>query len=273
MGGQAPQMLMFGGGGDQQGPWLKFQDMLAPKFTKRSFIFVMIVLQVLYFIVSLIVGQAMFDGAFVVSNSLAGPSGLTLRELGAKCVNLIQSGQVFRFITPVFLHGGLLHLSVNLYFQFALAFRFEEDWGWKRMAVIYFLTAWGATAMSCIGSPGSISVGASGALFGLMGAEVANLVINWSSIPQRGMRMCNVVMLLIINAIIGASLPGIDNWAHLGGFISGLFIGSFCVPVMGELGVKQLWVRRVGFALAIAYLVSFTIGTFFITGGNSICSP
>merc|ERR1712241_820085 len=115
-----------------------------------------------------------------------------------------------------------------------LGYQFENEWGTWRMVGMYFATAFGATLLACVGSPGSLSVGASGALFGLLGVGLAYLFLNWNDLPvqSRIPRLCNLICIIILNFIFAlgwnASQSGggsIDNLAHLGGLISGLFLG------------------------------------------------
>ena len=81
--------------------------------------------------------------------------------------------------------------------------------------------------MSCVGSTCSISVGASGALLGVIGCYMSWILLNWNNkslLPQPCQRMCSMIWWLIIIAMIGASATGIDNFAHGGGFISGFLV-------------------------------------------------
>lgn len=72
------------------------------------------------FIVALIIGATKFDGAFVKGNKMGGPSTLTFDYLGGKNKAAIKSGEVYRLITPIFLHAGLLHIASNLFFQLSM---------------------------------------------------------------------------------------------------------------------------------------------------------
>merc|ERR1719323_2109217 len=101
-----------------------------------TFIFVISVIQVLMFITELVVGATMFDGAFVVSNNMAGPGSETMRFLGAKYLPDIKAGEIWRFWTPALLHGVI---------QCMLCYRYEGRWGTGRIAYFYFMTAFGAT--------------------------------------------------------------------------------------------------------------------------------
>merc|ERR1711997_244531 len=89
------------------------------------------------------------------------------------------------------------------------------------MASFYFATAFGATLLSSVASPASVSVGASG-------AYMAWILLNWNNrdiLPQPCPRMCTMITWLFIIFMIGISMSGIDNLAHLGGWISGVILG------------------------------------------------
>jgi len=85
-------------------------------------------------------------------------------------------------------------------------------------------------------SPDTVSVGASGALFGLLGADVSFLVINREDIPDARSEACMLVFIIIINMIIGFNSPGIDNWAHFGGWLTGLFLA---VAILQYVSVSE----------------------------------
>eukprot|EP00954_Amorphochlora_amoebiformis_P030556 1394866-Amorphochlora_amoeboformis.AAC.1 len=173
------------------------------------------------------VGAEMFDGAFVKGNDMGGPGGQTFLYMGAKYLPDIKEGQVFRFISPILLHGGILHLASNLFFQCRVGFIFELRWGLVNYVLIYLLTGLGASYFSCLISPKSISVGASGALFGLVrslrsqtGADLSYLIMNWRYLPnqEKFQELCMVMCVIIINFLIGMTGSGnIDNSAHFGG--------------------------------------------------------
>jgi membrane associated rhomboid family serine protease len=185
--------------------------------------------QILAFAITLIVGQAKFDGAFVASNSTAGPSAATLQYMGAKYGPAIYTGQIWRIVTPILLHAGLSHLLLNLFFQLRLGFSMEQQWGAMAYIHIYVLGGIGASLFSCVCAPAVISVGASGALFALLGAQLSYLTIHRHSIINAMDQARAVLIVIVINLFFGMSPIGtsarIDNYAHVGGVITGCFAG------------------------------------------------
>jgi len=226
-----------------------------PRISKQAATTVISVIDVILMIVTLIVGAVMFDGAIVKGNGMAGPSAETLRYMGGKSEPDIRAGQVWRLVTPIVLHAGIVHLLSNLFFQLRFGYVLEARWGIVKYVGTYVVAGIGASLLSCIQSPNSISVGASGALFGVVGADVTYLAFNWSHHPDAGREACFLTIVIVLNFLFGIS-SNVDNWAHFGGFIIGLFLGA-CLPTpqvqrsneklirvgagIGCLGMFALW--------------------------------
>ena len=146
----------------------------------------------------------------------------TLIIMGAKVNSLIDKGQVWRLITCAFLHGGLIHIFFNMYALKILGPEIEYVYGKIKYLVIYLLSAIAASIFSYIFGPQSVSVGASGAIFGLFGAM---LIFGIKHRKQMGKAyMMNILQVIFVNVIIGISSSNIDNEAHFGGLIVGVLI-------------------------------------------------
>lgn len=187
------------------------------------------VIEVVVFLIELIVGGARFDGAFVKGNSMGGPSAQTLCNMGGKWMPNIRAGGIWRLFTAIFLHAGILHIASNLFFQLRFGYVTEMRWGWGRWLGIYIATGVMASLWSTQLGPHSVSVGASGALFGIIGADFTYLAYNWSTIPDNRMEAIMLVLITVINLLLGMG-SGIDNWAHLGGLMGGFFLGLAVPP-------------------------------------------
>jgi membrane associated rhomboid family serine protease len=142
----------------------------------------------------------------------------------------LVGGEYWRLLSSMFLHAGLLHLAFNGYALWIFGTEVERDIGsWSTLAV-YFVTGMFAGAASYAFAPGFVvGVGASGAIFGVLGAFI---VYNYRR-RQHMMAQARVrgaVMLLLINLVIGFSLPQIDWRAHVGGLIAGLVAGFAVDP-------------------------------------------
>lgn len=149
------------------------------------------------------------------------PFGAAL-AFGWKSGPAIEAGQWWRLVTPAFLHGNLLHLLVNGYALHVLGPLVERLQGSHRYLVLLLLTAIAGTTASLAFTPAP-AVGASGAIFGLLGAAMALGLRSRDALPPR-MRRALVLGLLpwvLLNFAIGFVVPRVDNAAHLGGFLAG----------------------------------------------------
>lgn len=139
--------------------------------------------------------------------------------LGAKVNSLIAQGQYYRLITCMFLHGGIIHLAFNMYALYAIGPVIENFFGRWRYLAIYFFSGICSSLLSFYMSPG-ISIGASGAIFGILGACLVFAVKMKNRIGKDF--LVNIVSVIAINLFIGFSLAMVDNYGHLGGLIGGL---------------------------------------------------
>jgi len=172
-------------------------------------------------------------------NPLFGPSPDTLKLLGAKDVPLIHEGQWWRLVTPIFLHVGIIHLAANMWFQIMYASQIERGIGATRMAVIYLVAGIGGNLLSSVFLPRMLSAGASGALFGIMGCQLATNFKNWGAIDRPCCSMTSILITVVINLAIGL-LPMVDNFCHLGGLITGFSISGIILPHLRKVVVRQI---------------------------------
>ena len=130
----------------------------------------------------------------------------------------VGNGQWWLLITAGFLHGSIFHLLFNVYILWVIGSQLESIVGKINFVIIYFVSLIGGSFASYLFSPfGSYSIGASGAIFGLMGAM---LVVG----RKRNLDISQITTLVAINVVIGFVLSGIDWRAHLGGLAAGAFI-------------------------------------------------
>ena len=149
--------------------------------------------------------------------------------LGAKVNAAILDGQAWRLITPVFLHAGLWHLFINMYSLYALGPAVEHLLGWRRMLAVYLLSGVVGVELSFALSPAA-SLGASGAIFGLLGALGAFLFLHRTTLGRSAeIHLRQIVFVALINLGLGL-MPGIDNWAHLGGLAGGVALAFLAGP-------------------------------------------
>jgi rhomboid protease GluP len=147
----------------------------------------------------------------------------TMLAFGVKSNPEIAQGQWWRFITPVFIHLGILHLLFNSYALWIVGPQVEKLYGAERFVVLYLLTGTAGVGGSYFYHPYTISAGASGAIFGLFGVLLVFGLRYRSSIPPALARAVGtgVLPVIVINLIIGFTIPAIDNAAHIGGLLAG----------------------------------------------------
>lgn len=187
--------------------------------------------------------------AFAV-DLILGLGGGGLLERGAMVPILVAGGEWWRLLTAMFLHVGVLHLALNSFGLYLFGSLVEQALGTGRMLTLYFVTGFCASVVSfAFGPVGVAAVGASGAVFGMLGAWLAyNLRRRSLSMARANVQWA--LMLIGINLVFGLSVPGIDNLAHVGGLAAG---------VVGGLGIEGVGRRRgrtVSAAVTIAALVA-----------------
>lgn len=149
---------------------------------------------------------------------------------GAKVNALIDAGQVWRLISCMFLHSGIAHLLCNCYAIYIYGPIVERLYGRWRFILIYFISGLSGSILSYAFSPAP-SVGASGAIFGLIGC----MLYFRERHPEIFKRIFGKTLFIVlgINLILGFIQTGIDNFGHIGGFLGG-FISSWGIGLLGE---------------------------------------
>jgi rhomboid protease GluP len=181
---------------------------------------------------------------------------LTLVYFGANVGELVKEGQLFRLLTCAFLHIGIIHLIVNMYSLFVVGSQVETYIGkWKFLA-IYFISAICGSLMSIVFNS-SVSAGASGAIFGLLGALLYfglhyRLFLGNALVNQ-------IIPIIIINLVIGFMSSGIDNGAHIGGLVAG-YLSTMALGIKGKVDTKD---RINGSIVLILYVTFLSYMVFF----------
>ncbi len=154
--------------------------------------------------------------------------------MGAKFNPAIADGQVWRLFTAMFLHIGVFHLLVNMYALNALGPLVEGYFGHRRFLAIYLLGGLLGSLASYAFSD-AISAGASGAIFGLAGATTVYFLRYRDNFGKRGRAILqNMLFVIGINLVFGLSVPGIDNWGHMGGLVGGALLAWGLLPKYGK---------------------------------------
>jgi rhomboid protease GluP len=152
-----------------------------------------------------------------------------LELYGARINSFIRAGELWRLLTPVLLHASVPHILFNMYALIIFGPTLERYFGRWRFLILYVLAGFTGNVLSFLLSSG-YSVGASTAIFGLVGAEGIFLYQNRKLFgSQFGRAIGNVIFVVVVNLVLGLS-PGIDNWGHIGGLLGGLIFTWFAGP-------------------------------------------
>ncbi len=145
----------------------------------------------------------------------------------------VANGKWWLLITAGFLHGSIIHLLFNVYILWVLGSQLENNVGKAKFIMIYFVSLLGGSLASYLFSPvGTYSIGASGAIFGLMGGM---LVVG----RKRNLDISQITTLVVINVVIGFVISGIDWRAHLGGLAAGAVITWVLINATSLKGKNQ----------------------------------
>lgn len=218
-----------------------------------------------YYLIGLTVGVYLLQNLFGVFLGFD-----LLLNLGAKINSFIFRGELWRLITPVLLHGSVLHLGFNMYALFSIGPALERKYGILPFIALYSMGGiWGNT-LSFLLSPNP-SLGASTAIFGLIAAQGVYIYKNRHLLGSAARPMLmNILMVVLVNLTLGLS-PGIDNWGHFGGLLGGLFFAWFAGPsfgieenlfgqrvlVKGDAKPKLIFSAGIAIALAVVLLRIF----------------
>ena len=176
----------------------------------------LITVNVFMYVAAIAVGGVSSHGGMM---SFLSPDGVMLFRLGSLEPQAVMAGQWWRLFLMMFLHGGLLHLAFNCYILAFCGRYIEEEVGGKLLFFLFIATGLSGSVASLLSGPGS-SVGASGAVYGLLGYIVTRqrLVEGHFRNPLTQ----QLLYLLGINLVFGFAFPGIDHAAHGGGFVAGV---------------------------------------------------
>jgi rhomboid protease GluP len=156
---------------------------------------------------------------------------------GLKINELIQQGQYWRLFTPMLLHASILHIGFNMYALYIFGPTLERFYGHWRFLILYVISGFAGNVLSFLLSA-SASLGASTAIFGLLGAQGVFLYQNrelFGKQAQRSLR--DVIFIGAINLLLGLTTPAIDIWGHIGGLLGGVSFAWLGGPKLHVEGI------------------------------------
>ena len=202
---------------------------------------------------------------FLAMQLASGPTadfvGQELVHWGANYGPYTLSGDWWRLLAYIFLHGGVMHIAFNMWCLWDLGALCESLYGPWTYAGVYLITGVAGGLASVAWNPRVLSVGASGAIFGLAGALIASFYLGEFSMPRAGLKpiLTSLLVFAGFNLFFGSLFPGIDNACHIGGLVSGLILGALIAVVaphdaplrrVGVLGVVALGLVGCAFAVS-----------------------
>lgn len=200
---------------------------------------VLIALCILFFFVTFLLSGGLLDAR-------------TLLKYGANYGPFVKEGglQIFRLITCTFLHANIFHLLFNMYSLYIIGTQLENYIGKGKYIGVYCISAISGSLLSCV-FHSSVSVGASGAIFGLLGAIV---YFGYHYRLYLGSVLKNqIIPLIIINLMLGFLSSGIDNAAHIGGLIGG-YLSMMAFGIKGKSDSTEKLNGRIVLLLYLAFL-------------------
>jgi len=151
---------------------------------------------------------------------------------GAKINAAIDAGQLWRLVTPIWLHASILHIGFNMYALLIFGPGLERQYGHERFLLLYLLSGIAGNVFSFLFTPAA-SLGASTSIFGLIAAEGVFIYQNRQLMGNRfGVAMGNILFIVVINLFLGVSTPGIDIWGHVGGLTGGFAFAWAASPLL-----------------------------------------
>lgn len=172
----------------------------------------------------------------------------TLIKFGANVDTYTKAGDYYRLITCMFLHIGFFHLICNMYSLYIIGNSVENFFGKWKYLIIYFISGISGSILSLAFSHNSIMAGASGAIFGLLGALLYFGYYYRTYLGSSGKNA--IIQVILINLLIGFMVPGISNAAHIGGLVGGI-LSAMMVGVYDKSSKRE---RINGFILTILYI-------------------
>ena len=199
----------------------------------------------------------------LLSGNIYDADSLSLIRLGANVQELVESGEYFRLLTAIFLHGGIIHLFFNMYALYSIGNFIETYFGRSKYFAVFILTGIVGSLTSYLFTRG-FSVGASGAVFGLLGLLLAQKLKRKVYYAELPIDTRSILIIVGINLLLGFTIPNVDNAAHIGGLISGTLLGLLLnhenAPIQKPLLTKVLLI--ISSVLVIYSLFSLVLTLF-----------
>jgi membrane associated rhomboid family serine protease/Flp pilus assembly protein TadD len=182
----------------------------------------------------LIINVAVFLAISATARTLLEPPGPILLKFGANWGPLSLDGQPWRMLTANYVHIGILHIAFNMWALWQLGWLSERIFGGWTYVLTYTACGIAGSLASLFFHPLDVGAGASGAIFGLVGALISALYLGKLPFPEAARKglLKNLLIVIAVNLYLGTHTKGIDNSAHMGGLFMGLGVGAAISPYL-----------------------------------------
>ncbi|OMJ75631.1 hypothetical protein SteCoe_25188 [Stentor coeruleus] len=234
------------------------KTLICPYFIKKSFSSAICLFNILIFIICLLYGST--PGKFL------SPSQETLILFGANSNSKLEEHEVWRWLTAVFLHSDIKHITFNTITFLMIGTRVEFGTGMKNTILVYFISAIGGNVISSCMNSHSVAVGASTGICGVLGANIGWITLNWNHLASnqnRNYTMISLVIWCILMLMIGQVESNIDNWGHFGGLFTGFTLGIYLFDSIGRVSQKEKNLKLGCLILTAVFIVGGIIGFYY----------
>jgi membrane associated rhomboid family serine protease len=214
------------------------------------------------------VNVAVFLVVVAMGGGFVAPNPEVMIRLGSDYTPLTLGGEWWRLFTSTFLHFGLIHLAFNMWALYANGILAERIFGSSRYLLIYVVAGLAGSVASLLWHPIVNGAGASGAIFGVLGAQLAFFLRNHGGVPPSVLKSQrnSAAVFIAYSLLNGARVQGIDNAAHLGGLLAGLVLGFLLARPLDAARGERTWTAQWIQACAVTAAAALAIWSLLANG-------
>ncbi|EZG79709.1 putative rhomboid protease [Gregarina niphandrodes] len=236
-------------------------ELLFPGFKPKTFIFIISMVQIAIYVLCTVQYYGGMDWL---------PFGISSK--GSSYGPAIVSGQVWRLITPIFLHAGFVHILFNMFFQMRMGFPLEEEYGTRIFAGMYLLCGLAGNLFSVALAPCKYAVGASTAGFGLIGIQMAQIALHWHLLQRKEEVTFNILFFFMMALMMSIGPDSVVDWrGHAGGFITGFCLGLIMTTTNSRPDWYEPFTRPVSLAVIGSVVLGSVVAIFSIPLASRGC--